>query len=351
MCHRWFIGTLILFAACRMPASAQGFSGKFGSKTSVVFDRRLPAAVKLPGDSFAVKTTAERPTDTCQKLAADKLQSTVETELVRYNSKLQLNPDKPDTVIAIKVLNCNAVANQEHSTALTGKNKGQQQPSGVKVNGHLVASYQARTRGGGFIDAETVDVKYEHEFNNVNAAISQTKKIIGKIPHPGRKHEEADDAEEPHTMEDVLEILVNRMTERVAARLVNTSERVEVLLARGSPFDEANRYAIAGQWTKSVETLETMMPLANAEDDAYRLYNIGVGNEALGYKAETPSSARKYFEQAVIDYRKAGEANTREKYFIEPVNRIEIALEHYKKLAAPPAAAPAAAAPKKGTGK
>ena len=78
-----------------------------------------------------------------------------------------------------------------------------------------------------------------------------------------------------------------------------------------------------------------MTPLANAEDDAYRLYNIGVGNEALGYKAETPASAKSYFEKAVIDYRKAGEANPHERYFIEPVNRIEIALEHYKKLAAP----------------
>jgi tetratricopeptide (TPR) repeat protein len=316
-----------------------------------VLERRLPAAVKLPGTSFSVKTTAERPTDAFQKLAADKLQSTVETALIRYNSQLQLNPDKPDALITIKVLNCNALANTQYTTAITGKNKGQQQPSGVKVSGHLVASYQARTRGGGFIDAETLDVKYEHQFNNVNAAISETKKIIGKIPHPGRKKEAAEEADEPHTKEDVVELLVNRMTDRVAARLVNTNERVEVYLARGKPFDDANRFAEAGQWTKYVETLETMTPLPAVDDDAYRLYNIGVGNEALGYKAETPASAKKYFEQAVIDYRKAGEANPREGYFIEPVNRIEIALEHYKKLAAPPDASLTKAQPKKGSGK
>lgn len=351
------MGLVTLAVVFPLSICAQGFSGKFGSKTTVVLERRLAAVVKLPGESFAVKTTAERTTDNCQKLAADKLQSTVETALVRYNTSLQLNPDRPDTVISIRVLNCNAIANPEYSTAFTGKNKGQQQQTGVKVNGHLVGAYQARTRGGGFLDAETIDVKYEHEFNNVNAAVSNTKKIISKIPHPGRKHE-ADDSDEPHTMEDVLEILVNRMTDRVAARLVNTNERVDVLLARGSAFEEANRYAEAGQWTKDVETLETMTPLGSAEEDAYRLYNIGVGNEALGYKAETPASARTYFEKAVIDYRKAGEANPREKYFIEPVNRIEVALEHYKKLSAPstPASTKAttkgtAAASTKGTGK
>ena len=340
---------LVLLAVCRVPASAQGFSGKLGSKTTLVLERRLPAAVKLPGAAFAVKANPSRATDACQKFAADKLQSTIETALIRFNSDLQLNPERPDTVISLRVLECNGVSTPQYSTTLNGKNKGQQQQTGLKVHGHLVASYQARTRGGGFIDAEPLDIKYDHDFNNVNAAISQTKKLISKIPHPGRKHQEDEEADEPHTMEDVLEILVNRMTDRVAARLVNTSERVEVYLARGA-FDDANRYAEAGQWTKYVETLETMTPLANAEDDAYRLYNIGVGNEALGYKAETPASAKTYFQKAVIDYRKAGEANPRERYFIEPVNRIEIALEHYKKLAAPPAAAPKKGATK-GSGK
>jgi hypothetical protein len=331
----------------------QGFSGKLGAKTTIVLDRKLPAAVALRGNSFSVKATASRPTDACQKLAADKLQSTVETALIRYNSQLQLEPAKPDNVISVRVLNCNAIAKPEYSTSLTGKTKGQQQQTGVKVNGALTASYQARTRTGATLDAESIDVKYQHEFNNVTAAVSETKKIVGKLPLVGRKHQQEEDSDDPHTMEDVLQILVNRMTDRVAARLVNTNERVEAYLARGSPFDENNRFAEAGQWTKYVEALETMQPLANADDDSYRLYNIGVGDEALGYKAETPASAKSYFEKAVIDYRKAGEAYPHERYFIDPVNRIEIALEHYKKLAAPEkkSAAPAAAAKKKGTGK
>jgi tetratricopeptide (TPR) repeat protein len=355
---------MVIALAASWPATlpGQGFSGKLGTKTTIVLDRKLPAAVALRGNSFSVKATASRPADTCQKLAADKLQSTVETALIRYNSQLQLEPGKPDNVISVRVLNCNAIAKPQYSTSFTGKTRGQQQQTGVKVNGGLTASYQARTRAGATVDAESIDVKYEHEFNNVVAAVSATKKIISKIPVPGRKRQQEAESEDPQTFEDVVEILVNRMTERVAARLVNTNERVEAYLARGSAFDENNRYAEAGQWTKYVEAFETMQPLPNAEDDSYRLYNIGVGDEALGYKAETPAAAKKYFEQAVIQYRKAGEANPHEKYFIEPVNRIEIALEHYRKLApaaapktpaAPkaPAASKAPAAPDKATGK
>jgi hypothetical protein len=333
--RRFLLASLIVLYPVLLPG--QGFGTL---KKTIVLERKLPAAVKLPGNAFNVKVSAEKPQDPCEKLAADKLQSMIETSLIRFNSQLELNPDKPDTLIVLKVLICNAVATPQYNTLLSGKNKGQPQPSGVKVNGRLQVTYQARTRAGKFVDAEPIDVKYDHQFDQVSGAISEAKKVIGKIPRPGARHKDEEGEDEPHTVEDIVEILVDRTAQRVAARLVNTTERVEVMLARGA-LDQNNRNADAGQWTKFVETLETMPPLARMDDDAYRLYNIGVGDEALGYKAESPAGAKRYFEQAVMQYRKAGEANPQEKYFIEPVNRIEIALEHYKQLS-PPAEAPAA---------
>ena len=338
------IGLMVWYPAL-LPG--QGF-GKL--KKTIVLERKLPAAVKLPGNAFDVKVTAEKPQDPCQKLAADKLQSMIETSLIRFNSQLDLNRDKPDTRVVLRVLICSAVATPKYNTLLSGKSKGQQQPSGVKVNGHLYATYQASTRAGKSLDADRIDIKYDHEFDQVSSAISETKKILSKIPRPGARHKNEEGEDEPHTMEDVIEILVDHAAQRVAARLVNTSERVEVMLARGA-LDQNNRYADAGQWTKFVEGLETMPPLPRLNDDAYRLYNIGVGDEALGYKADSPAGARRYFEQAVIEYRKAGEANPQEKYFIEPVNRIEIALEHYKQLSVPADAPAAKTPPKKGKSK
>jgi len=73
-----------------------------------------------------------------------------------------------------------------------------------------------------------------------------------------------------------------------------------------------------------------MPPLPHLAGDAYRQYNIGVGDEALGYKAERPASARRYFEAAVIGTQ-GREANPRRSIFIEPVNRIK-SPEHYKQL-------------------
>jgi hypothetical protein len=341
MCKSLLASFIVL---CPALLPGQGFGAL---KKTIVLERKLPAAVKLPGNGFNVKATAEKPQDECQKLAADKLQSMVETSLIRFNSQLDLSPDKPDTLISLKVLICSAVATPVHDTLPGGKKRGQEQLSGVKVNGHLQVTYQARTRGGGFVDAEPIDVKYNHEFNQVTGAISETKRIFGKIPHPGGKHKDDEGEDQPQTKEDIIGILVDRTAQHVAARLVNTNERVTVSLARGA-LDQNNRYAEAGQWTKFVEDLETMPPLPHMDDDAYRLYNIGVGDEALGYKAASPASAKRYFEQAVMQYRKAGEANPQEKGFIEPVNRIEIALEHYKQLSRPPDAPAANTPPKKG---
>src|ERR1035438_2530421 len=180
MCKLLLASFMVL---CPALLSGQGF----GTLTKpIVLERKLPAAVKLPGNAFNVKATAERAQDECQKLAADKLQSMVETSLIRFNSQLQLNPDKPDTLISLKVLICSAVATPVHDTLPGGKKRGQEQLSGTKVDGHLQLTYQARTRGGGFVDAEPIDVKYNHEFNQVTGAISETRSEERRVGKEGR---------------------------------------------------------------------------------------------------------------------------------------------------------------------
>src|ERR1035438_7790905 len=116
-----------LIALCPALLPGQGFGAL---KKTIVLERKLPAAVKLPGNAFDVKATAEKPQDECQKLAADKLQSLVETSLIRFNSQLELSPDKPDTLIVLKVLICSAVATPVHDTLPGGKRR--EQLSGVK---------------------------------------------------------------------------------------------------------------------------------------------------------------------------------------------------------------------------
>lgn len=335
---------------------AQGF-GKV--KKSVVLERKLPAAVTLPGKSFEVKVTAANPQQ--QEVAAN-MQQVIETDLARYNPDLHVS-EKPDSIIAVRVLNLTVpqpVQVKAHSDIpsssdvpfhLPGKKNKQPTaakpaPMAYKYTGTLTVAYQAKTSSGRFVDAENITVNFSQEYNaegskdegTLEKAKQAVKTPWNKLHHKQAKTSEDEVGEQaPRTIGDVQQILMTRLAQRIAARLVNTDEKVDVLLAKGGGLDAANKYGEAGQWTPMIEALKTMTPFPTKEQDAYRLYNIGVANEALAYKAETPSAAKRYLEEASIEYGKAIDANPGERYFLEPQNRIQTALEHFKKLN-PPAA-------------
>jgi hypothetical protein len=126
--------------------------------------------------------------------------------------------------------------------------------------------------------------------------------------------------------------LVAKVVTEIAPRLVTTDEKVDVTLARGPGFDEANKLAEKAQWERDAEALETMTPLSDPAADAYRLYNIGVAYEAMAYTAQDNASIQKFLDMAAINYGKAIDAKPSEKYFIDPQTRIETAVAHYKKL-------------------
>ena len=320
------------------PLPAQGF-GK--SKKTITLERRLPALVHVTASSYSVKVATR---NSQYRDVAEKLQTIVETELAKYDRKLTVDSQKPDMVISLNIINFNVpqpIAVQNTSTQLTfGKNKNnqprQQQTSvSYKITGTLTAAYQAKTRAGRFLDADNITAKYSGEFDQQGSKVAKgvdaLKKPWSKIRHMGKSDSEEDST--PRTTGDVEQLVMSKMTALIAARLVNTDEKIEVRLARGD-LDSANKYAEAGQWTRMQEALETRTPFPKAADDAYRLYNIGVSYEALGYQAESPAAAKKYLEQAAIQYGKAIDANRKEKFFLEPQDRIEAALAHFKKLTA-----------------
>ena len=92
------------------------------------------------------------------------------------------------------------------------------------------------------------------------------------------------------------------------------------MLARGKPFDEANKLAVKDQWTRDPETLETMPPLSSPEDDVYRLYDIGVANEALADEAPDLSLGPEVPEPGGHRLRES-QPKPSEKYFIDPQTR------------------------------
>jgi hypothetical protein len=187
------------------------------------------------------------------------------------------------------------------------------------------------------IAADTVTAKFDQQYV-LQTPQQQQKGPMGSLPSilthlpKSTSQNAAEEEDKPPTAPELRDRMIKNMAYQIASRLVNTTEQVPVFLARGAGLDDADSLMDQKLWTRALEQLETMTPFPQSEDDAYRLYNLGVVNEALGYQSEDVSKARKYLQEASIDYGKAIDAKPSEKYFLQPQTRIDTALAHYKTL-------------------
>ena len=333
----------LLFAGPSLLCS-QSFSGGIAGlggmmKSTAKIHRKLPAVFVLPGNEVSVKVTASAPGS---NTLPTNLSPLLETTLQHYDTHIVIENAKPQVLISCVITGYvpPRIQNLVHPGTAAGKNIfGKQQAAQpgqpyTKVNGELTVSYRAQDlKSRRTLDAAVLETKINAEYEaNSNSKLSSIKIPFGK-KDPTTSGKEADPA--PASTEEVNERLLKAIAKDVARRVVNTDETIEVLLAKGK-LEPAAKLAQSGLWSRMLEQLESMTPFEKPEDDAYRLYDLGVAYEAMGYSAPDPKQGFKFFEQAAIDYGKALDANPGEKYFREPQNRIQTALLITKTLSERP---------------
>lgn len=331
---------LLLFVAIAAPilaqaAPAQNFGNAFQRK-KVALVRKLPPTGHIEGNSIRVDVTGAAPDVT------NAFQSTLESLLISNDARLRTEKDHPEAVISCRITSYSQPPAQrvsESSLSLNKKGGPLTNEAMMELMGNLTVSFQAQeVRTHKSIGGDTVTAKFDREFPLQNPAAkpsmmgsilnAHVPKIPGSKAIPGGH----DSEDRQPTPDELRSKLINDAALQIASRLVNTSETVDVMLARGGALDQANTLMEQKLWTRALESLETMPPFPQPEDDAYRLYNLGVANEALGYQAEDVTKARKYLQEAAVDYGKAIDAKPTEKFFLEPQTRIDSALAHYKRL-------------------
>jgi hypothetical protein len=317
--------------------NAQNFGWGFQRK-HISLVRKLPPTGHIDGNSFSVNVTGAG-----SDVTAD-LEAQITSLLVKNDGRLRSISDPkehPEAVIKARVTSYQPpqpLVKTEQGLEL-GKKGGPLQNQQVREwTGLLTVSFEAQdVRGNKGIAADTVTSKFDREYavQTPTNAKPTFGTILGshipKVPLAGATGAAGGEEREPNAIE-VRDRLIKDVALQIASRLVNTQEDVTVFLARGNGLDEADTLLENQQYTRALENLDTMTPLGKPDDDAYRLYDLGVANEALGYQAEDVNKARKYLQEASIDYGKAIDAKPAEKMFLEPQNRIDTALAHYKVL-------------------
>jgi tetratricopeptide (TPR) repeat protein len=310
-------------------AGAQSF-GTLVFKDKVTLMRKLPVAVHLTGATIKVKVTGH---DSQSDLIHD-LQGLLETELLKDDPQLRAAESSAATIVSCQIT---SFAHPQPTVTtrpslVAGKN-GSKTQSFTRVTGELGVAFQARSSSGQMLGSDNVRAKYDKEFDsNGNNASNGIKGTVSSAWNRVTGSAGSEDLNPP-TDAELRGKLIQDAVRQIAEHIVNTRETVEVYLARQKgALDDGDKLAQAGLWQRALETYETAPPLPKPQDDAYRLYNIGVAYEALAYAAEDEKSAMKYLDEAAIDYGKAIDQKPAEKYFLEPQKRIETAIAHYRML-------------------
>jgi len=328
------LAALLSCSGLQTAALAQGFGA---SKKTITLERKLPAVVHLPGTAIDVRPAAN--SDHAKADVAQALADVLLVTLQKYDTRLRVDKNSPDVVIGYSITTFQTpppTGFVRQEARYVNKRLVQVPVQYFKVVGELTIAYSAVDAHKKTLDADTITKKYAQDFQaGTNQAVGGSPddavgSFVSKInPFKAKKPEENMG---PPNFVQLRQMLVDGVVSQLALRLVNTNEKIEVMLSRGKPFDEANKLAEKGLWTRYLETVETMKALSDPAQDAYRLYNIGVADEALAYQTEDPTAVRRFLDDAAINYGKAIAAKADEKYFLDPQTRIETALAYYQKL-------------------
>lgn len=334
-------GIVSLASALLLLSAVASHSQNFGSAISlnrkrIVLERKLPPTGHISGTGIKVVVNGVG----VQGDVAATLKSNLEDILLRNDPHLRTEDAHPDTIITCTITSyAQPVPTRTTEQGVSLNKKKQAQPQYMeRVTGTLTIGFKAASRTGASLAADNVKAAYDREFNvtpNNNTSNSLTGSIfhsMGSAASHVTKAGSSESEETPPTPIELHDQLIKDAAMQIASHLVNTTEQVTVNLARGGALDEPDKLMESNLYSRALETLMMTPPYPTPEEDAYRLYDIGVANEALAYSSEDFNKARTFLQQAAINYGKAIDAKPTEKNFLEPQNRIDTALAHYKTL-------------------
>jgi len=322
---------VLAFLSIGLLSAIAAGSQDFGTtKERLTLQRQLPALVHLSGTTFKVKATGHAD----QADLVQDLQSLLETELLKDDPQLRADQRNPSALVTCQIIAYShpppTVSTKPGLAVSMGAAMNQ---SFKRVTGSLSIAFQARSAGGQVLGSDNVIAKYDEEFDGFGNSASQGVKGTVTTTWKRIKGGTSSEALNPPTDAELQSLLMADAVRQIAEHIVNTKEAVDVYLAqKKGALDSGDKLAETGLWQRALETFETAPPFPKREDDAYRLYNIGVAYEALAYQAEDEKSAMNYLDQAAINYGKAIDDRPTEKYFLQPQKRIETAIQHYKEL-------------------
>ncbi|HUG53934.1 MAG TPA: hypothetical protein VMR21_10040 [Vicinamibacteria bacterium] len=311
----------VLTLAALLLAAGGIAQAKFGiTKTRVTLKRVRPPEVALVGDAVTVRVTsrARGVSDRQLDLVRDRVEAALEAD-----GDLRVVQGGAESAVVVSLDHLEARISDtviyEQRRVKTGEREewDEKKKKYVKKDVYEDRREPVRLRTvRGRVEAR-VEVEGPAGEQSADASASYEHEFKGDVSVP----EEA-------SSEEVLErYLIDEAGRRAAAAVSFSPDPVEALLAVDGELKDGNRLAESGLWTEALAAWSARTFKGSKE--AARLHNLGVAHEALAYALPVAAEAhRAKLEEAADFYRRAVTLDPKEKYFAEPVQRLETSRDY-----------------------
>jgi hypothetical protein len=136
----------------------------------------------------------------------------------------------------------------------------------------------------------------------------------------------------PPTDGEWRDALIEGMAAKVANRIVPVDQEFVAILPLDKEFTQIRQLAQSGRWGNVLEETDKMGTLSGA-NEAYRLYMLGLGNEATAYQdASGPDQAVELLNKATKYYDDAHKVKAGEREIFLAQIRAQDSLDHYLEI-------------------
>ncbi|PYQ53171.1 MAG: hypothetical protein DMF78_09685 [Acidobacteria bacterium] len=303
--------------ALALPAAA-----KFGmSKTKVTLRRTRPPEIPLLGETVSVDVASRARGVSDRHL--DVIRRRVQEAVTADKSLRIVEAKSADNVVRVDVDDLEARINENVTYEERYVKIGERQEWDDKkkkmvtkdVYGNRREPVRVRTARGRV--GARVAVETPAGQRTADAGTSYEREFKGDVRVP----------EEAASESQLENSLVDEAARRAAAAVSFSPDPVEAMLAVDGELKDGNRLAQAGLWKEAMASWSART--FKGDKEASRLHNVGVAHEALAYAMPIDSAEhRAELEQAADAYKKALALDPGEKYFAEPIQRVQASLEY-----------------------
>jgi hypothetical protein len=294
---------------------------KFGmTKTKVKLPRLRPPDIVLAGPdvSVDVKASTRRITDSQIASVRDRIEQVLQAggtlrvvATAKADSRIKVSLDELETEIDQDV-------EYEEKYVKTGTR--QEYDAGKKkyVTKDVYGNKQVAvdvTRVVGRLNVR-VDVEQAGDASSADGLVEYNRTF--------KESSLPDEAKSESNLEDWL---IAAAGVEAAAKVAPSPDPVEALLAVDKQLKTGNELAERGAWREALALWDRLK--LKGDTEASRLHNVGVAHEALAYALPLDHPEhRAELDQAAENYAKARSLDPGEKYFAEPLERIQTSIRY-----------------------